>query len=301
MTVSDTSRSSVLTTREIRRSSTQRWAPASAGIVVGAGPDDDPAGALAWAAREARVMHAPLVICHAGKGDHADAVLARASAAARRSMPAGQVDTVRGEGRPIALLASVADHAGLVVIGTDDGTGTGSPLAGTAAVRIASEGRCAAVVARPGVRTGNGPFPGHVMVGVDGSAHSRAALGYAFAHAAAHRRPLVAVHVTTGFADDFWGESELLDSEVTDDPAANALIDHEVRPFAERFRTVRVTRVAHRGRPLPVLSRVSRGAALLAVGVHGRPSTTRSRLGSTARGVLLDPATTVAAVRATVS
>jgi nucleotide-binding universal stress UspA family protein len=298
VTVSDTSRAA-LRDREFRRVTTQRWAPASAGIVVGISQDQDPAGVLTWATREARVLHAPLVICHAGKGEQADAVLSRAGALARRGMPAGQVETVRGEGRPITLLASVADQAGIVVLGTDEGVGSGAPLAGTAAVRIASEGRCAAVVARPTVRTGDGPFPGYVMVGVDGSAHSRAALGYAFAHAAAHRRPLVAVHVTTGFADDFWRDSDLIDSEVTDDRAANALIEHEVRPFAERFRTVRVSRVAHRGRPLPVLSRVSRGAALLAVGVHGRPSSTRSRLGSTARGVLLDPTTTVAAVRAT--
>ncbi|MFI5958179.1 universal stress protein [Cryptosporangium sp. NPDC051539] len=277
-----------------------RWAPAAAGIVVGVSRGDDPTGVLTWAAREARALHAPLVVCHAGNDERADAVLAEAGALARRTVPSGHVRTVRGDGRPLSVLASAADQSGLVVVGTAAGAGSGTQLVGTIAVRLATEGRSAAVVARPPASVGpalQGPFPGHVVVGVDGSPASQAALEYAFAHAAGHRRPLVAVHVTTGSAADYWLDDSLLDTAVTDDPGAAALLDDEVGPFADRYR-VRAGTAVHRGRPLAVLSRLSRGADLLVVGVNGRPAGARSRLGSTARGVLLDPPTTVAAVRA---
>jgi nucleotide-binding universal stress UspA family protein len=269
--------------------------------VVGVSRGDDPTGVLTWAAREARALHAPLVVCHAGNDERADAVLAEAGALARRTVPSGHVRTVRGDGRPLAVLAAAADQSGLVVVGTATGAGSGTQLVGTIAVRLATEGRSAAVVARPPVRTQpgqpqQGPFPGHVVVGVDSSPASRAALEYAFAHAAGHRRPLVAVHVTTGSAADYWLDDSLLDTVVIDD-AASALLDDEVGPFADRYR-VRATTAVHRGRPLAVLSRLSRGSDLLVVGVNGRPAGARSRLGSTARGVLLDPPTTVAAVRA---
>ncbi|SHN47543.1 Nucleotide-binding universal stress protein, UspA family [Cryptosporangium aurantiacum] len=313
MTVFDTSRSSAspmtnpvpLRPREQvqrRVTGTPRWAPAAAGIVVGVSRGDDPTGVLTWAAREARALHAPLVVCHAGNDERADAVLAEAGALARRAVPAGHVRTVRGDGRPLAVLAAAADQAGIVVVGTAAGAGSGTQLVGTIAVRLATEGRSAAVVARPPAslqpaQPQQGPFPGHVVVGVDGSPASRAALEYAFAHAAGHRRPLVAVYVTTGSAADYWHDDSLLDTVVTDDPGASALVDDEVGPFADRYR-VRAASAVHRGRPLAVLSRLSRGADLLVVGVNGRPAGARARLGSTARGVLLDPPTTVAAVRA---
>lgn len=287
------------TQRTTRPTAAPRWAPAAAGIVVGVSRGDDPTGVLAWAAREARTLHAPLVVCHAGQDERADAVLAEAGALARRAVPAGHVRTIRGDGRPLPVLAAAADQAGLVVVGTAAGAGSGTQLVGTIAVRLATEGRSTAVVARPPAQSqsGQGPFPGHVVVGVDGSPASKAALAYAFAHATGHRRPLIAVHVTTGSAADYWLDDSLLDTAVTDDPGAFALLDDEISPFADRFR-VRVTSAVHRGRPLAVLSRLSRGADLLVVGMHGRPAGARARLGSTARGVLLDPPTTVAAVRA---
>jgi nucleotide-binding universal stress UspA family protein len=308
VTVFDTSRPAALrsgtpasTTRTQRATAAPRWAPAAAGIVVGVSRGDDPTGVLTWAAREARVLHAPLVVCHAGTDERADAVLAEAGALARRAVPAGHVRTIRGDGRPLPVLAAAADQAGLVVVGTAAGAGSGTQLVGTIAVRLATEGRSAAVVARPPAEAltatpPQGPFAGHVVVGVDGSGPSRAALAYAFAHAAAHRRPLLAVHITTGSAADYWLDDSLLDTAVTDDPGAFALLEEEVVPFSERYR-VRATSAVHRGRPLAVLSRLSRGADLLVVGVHGRPASARARLGSTARGVLLDPPTTVAAVR----
>ena len=308
MTVFDTSRPAApplrpgTPARTSRGLSTPRWAPAAAGIVVGVSRGDDPTGVLTWAAREARALHAPLVVCHAGSDDRADAVLAEAGALARRVVPAGHVRTVRGDGRPLAVLAAAADEAGLIVVGTAAGAGSGTQLVGTIAVRLATEGRSAAIVARPPAQAPTaqpqqGPFPGHVVVGVDGSGPSQAALAYAFAHAAAHRRPLVAVYVTTGSAADYWLDDSLLDTAVSDDPGAYALLEEEVRPFADRYR-VRATAIVHRGRPLAALSRLSRGADLLVVGVHGRPANAKARLGSTARGVLLDPPATVAAVRA---
>jgi nucleotide-binding universal stress UspA family protein len=288
--------------RAPRGLATPRWAPAAAGIVVGVSRGDDPTGVLTWAAREARALHAPLVVCHAGADDRADAVLAEAGALARRAVPAGHVRTIRGDGRPLPVLAAAADQAGVDVVGTAAGAGSGTQLVGTIAVRLATEGRSSAVVARPpapapAAQPQQGPFAGHVVVGVDGSGPSRGALAYAFAHAAAHRRPLVAVHVTTGSAADYWLDDSLLDTAVSDEPGAFTLLEDEVGPFADRYR-VRARTIVHRGRPLAVLSRLSRGADLLVVGVHGRPASAKARLGSTARGVLLDPPTTVAAVRA---
>ena len=53
-------------------------------------------------------------------------------------------------------------------------------------------------------------FHGHVVVGVDGSPAAREALGFGFAYAAEHRRPLVAVTVIRHLDNDVWFDDTLL-------------------------------------------------------------------------------------------
>ena len=88
---------------------------------------------------------------------------------------------------------------------------------------------------RSGGRT-HGAFAGHVVVGVDGTPASRAALEFAFEEATLHRRPLVAVFVTDRRTDDFWYDETILSTHFAAEPAALELLATEVEPWFSLFK-----------------------------------------------------------------
>jgi nucleotide-binding universal stress UspA family protein len=142
------------------------------------------------------------------------------------------------------------------------------------------------VVVRPITDSRRGPFAGHVVVGLDGSEPSRAALELGFGYADAHHRPVAAVHVTTHDHNDLWFDETTLETHIAVAPSGLALLGEEVEPWHHKHQQVPVKRALYGGRPLPGLLRAAAGAALLVVGDRGRGPAVRALLGSVSHGAI---------------
>ena len=274
-------------------------------IAAGVGGD---AGwqALAWALEEAANTESHLEICHVCPEDSplasrtgtvpvgvlelADPPLARAVAAAKARLGGNRVTLSARTGRVESALLRVSDHADLLVLGAG----------GRIAHQVAAHAKCPAVVVRPEANVPRGPFAGHVVVGVDSSRPSQTALEFGFAYAAAHRRPLAAVHVISPDGGDLTeGDGIWLDGSASQPPtgatAALAMLATEVEPWTREYPPVAVKRAVLADRPLPGLLRAGAGARLIVVGHRGHGPLARAMLGSVAHG-LIEHATGPAAV-----
>jgi nucleotide-binding universal stress UspA family protein len=277
------------------------------GVVVGV--DGSPTGraALQWATREAHLLNAPLIICHvhpltglAGAPrvpvGLEEELLNQAVATATRRVDDDHVVAVRGFGDPAQVLARLSLGARMLVIGTHGSFTHGGSLFAPLSSRIISRASCP-VVSIPLIAGASGTFRGHVVVGVDGSAASRDALAFGFAHAARHNRPLAAVHVSPEPAGDFWTDDTLLETHFTEEPRAETLLAVEVEPWESKHPDVPTKRAVYGGRAVPGLLRAAAGADLLVVGDRGRRLAVRTVLGSVAQQMIASATCPVAVIR----
>jgi len=93
-------------------------------------------------------------------------------------------------GHPVPVLVDASRDAGLLVLGHRGLGGVTGMLVGSVVVALAARAACPVVVVRGEASSSTGP----VVVGVDGSAASDAALRFGFAAATARAVPLAAVH-----------------------------------------------------------------------------------------------------------
>jgi nucleotide-binding universal stress UspA family protein len=120
-----------------------------------------------------------------------------------------------------------------------------------------------------------------IVVGVDGSPGSDAALRWAATHAPAFAAGLVAVHC--------WAPPVAHESELPEDEAAamerdfGAVLDAAVDRVVAGSPDVPVERVLSRGDPAEVLTDLAAGAALLVLGSRGTSGHTGLVLGSVSR------------------
>lgn len=273
---------------------------ASAPVVVGV--DGTPAAdaAVVWAAATAARRGRALSITHgmdlagftAGpvgiRG--ADAVhevgariVASAAELAARTAPDVPVDTEVSAMKPSELLVARSASAHLVVLGGPvDRTGLGR--LGSTMYAVTARAHGSVVVVRG---LSEQPPSGPVVVGVDGSPVSDAAIEAAFREAAARATDLVAVYAWSHpYAGRF---SRLLESvEGAFDIAAveRAVLAERLAGLGERFPEVGVRREVFRGTPRERLTAWSRSAQLLVVGSRGRGALAGMLLGSTSGTVI---------------
>ncbi len=192
-------------------------------------------------------------------------------------------------GAPIEVLSSEARRAQLLVLG-DRGLGevTGLVL-GSVAVSLAARGACPVVVVR-GERAG---ADGPVVVGVDGSPVSEAALAFAFDAAAARGVDLVAVHAWSPTAID----EELASLVEWDASAESAVLAERLAGWGQKYPQVAVRRTVVRDGAVRALVTASAGAQLVVVGSRGRGNAAGLLLGSVSHGVLHGAHCPVAVVR----
>ncbi len=255
--------------------------------------------ALAWAVEEAANTESRLEICHVcpvdspltsrtgtvpvGLLELADPPLARAVAAAKARLGGDRVTLSVHTGQVDHALLRISERADLMVVGAG----------GRTTHQVAAHAQCPTVVVRPDATAHRGPFDGHVVVGVDSSRPSETALELGFAFAAAHRRPLAAVHVAAPDGSDVWVDGAR--EPCGEEHPGLAMLADEVEPWTHEYPTVRVKRAVFADRPLPGLLRAAAGARLLVVGHRGHGPLARRVLGSVAHGVI-DYATGPAAV-----
>ena len=186
-------------------------------VIVGVDGSEEALRAVRWAVPEARRRQATLRLVtafawtddrmvgwpglgQAAYGERLRAAaehdLAAAASVAAQLDPDLPVEQDLVLGFPGGVLVDQARGAELLVVG-DNGRGRlGSVLAGSVAVGVAAHAACPVVVVR-----GVEPQPDErlpVVVGIDGTPLSEAAVAFAFEAASARRAPLVAVHTWVG-------------------------------------------------------------------------------------------------------
>lgn len=215
-------------------------------------------------------------------------------AAAEQEAPGVGVQQQLVEGHPIPVLGAESDRAQLVVIG-DRGMGrTEGVLVGSVAVALAAHASSAVVVVR-GVREPSETVSLPVVVGVDGSPTSDAAVAFAYEAASARRVPLVAVHTWWDLLTDPV-MAPLLDLEAIEDDERQ-LLSQRLAGWSEKYPDVPVERVVTRDRPAHSLLEQAAGAQLLVVGSRGRGGLSGLVLGSVSHAVVHRSPCPVAVVR----
>ncbi|MET8145714.1 universal stress protein [Sphaerisporangium sp. NPDC005288] len=252
-------------------------------IVVGV--DGSPAGfeAARWAAGEAALRGAGLLVAHAmpawaaeaGAGpyaevarwmrDGADAILREALDQARRVAPGAEMSHVRLPGDPRAALIEAAGAAELLVVGNHGLGGLRGLLLGSVALGVAGRAPCPVAVVRP-VPQGARP---QIVTGVDGPGSGEEALRFAFAEAALRQVELVVVHLGNGPGGGNQGPP----------PAA-------CHRWRELHPEVKVSEPVVSGEAVDVLAEASARAELLVVGSRGRGVLTGLVLGSVSHALL---------------
>jgi nucleotide-binding universal stress UspA family protein len=192
-------------------------------------------------------------------------------------------------GAPIEVLSAEARRAQLLVLG-DRGLGEVAGLVlGSVAVSLAARGACPVVV----VRGERADVDGPVVVGIDGSPVSEAALAFAFDAAAARGVDLVAVHAWSPTAID----EELAAFVDWDASAEDAVLAERLAGWGQKYPQVAVRRTVVRDGAVRALVAASAGAQLVVVGSRGRGNAVGLLLGSVSHGVLHDAHCPVAVVR----
>ncbi|HEY3009530.1 MAG TPA: universal stress protein [Micromonosporaceae bacterium] len=198
-------------------------------------------------------------------------------------------------GRAGGTLVDASREAALIVLGDRGLGGFAGLLVGSIAVQVAAHGACPVLVVR-GREHPSGP----VVVGVDGSASSDAAVEMAFEEASARGAQLLAVHFWTGPVSTGPGDMLPLVYDYDDVEADEVrLLAESLAGWRDRYPDVPVTRRVIRGHPAHGLVDESAQAQLLVVGARGRGGFTGLLLGSVSQAVLHHAACPVAIVRAT--
>ena len=215
--------------------------------------------------------------------------VARAARIAADARPDVAADPQVEIGAPIEVLGSEARRAQLLVLG-DRGLGEVAGLVlGSVAVSLAARGACPVVV----VRGDPGPAAGPVVVGIDGSPVSEAALAFAFDAAAARGADLVAVHAWSSTAI----EEGLRSFVEWDASAEDAVLAERLAGWGQKYPQVAVRRTVVRDGAVRALVDASAGAQLAVVGSRGRGNAVGLVLGSVSHGVLHGAHCPVAVVR----
>jgi nucleotide-binding universal stress UspA family protein len=210
--------------------------------------------------------------------------LAELAAEISQHWPDLRVSTRVGLGRPVDVLAQ--EDGELLVLGSSGRTGIAEMFLGSTASELVSIG------GRPVVVTRSGPLDGRVVVGVDGSETSTDAITFAFAFASRHGRELLAIHA---WSDVGWAELPEQDFDHIRVDLAK-LLEEQLAPHRSRHPEVHVAQEVAFDAPARALLQAADGAALIAVGSHGRGAVKRAILGSVSHAVLHHAACPVAVV-----
>ncbi|PXY30343.1 universal stress protein [Prauserella sp. PE36] len=224
--------------------------------------------------------------------------LREAREAAEKAAPGIDVETVLVEADPTVTLLGESRTARVVVLGSRGLGGFSGLLVGSTAVALAAHGSCPVVVVRGRGAEGVAPAEGPVVVGLDGSPASVAAIEFAFAEASARGLPLVAVRTWNDVMLEATLRMYPLSVNPDDiDAEERALLEAQVDAVREDYPEVPVEAVVARGRAARTLLEHSERAQLVVVGSRGRGGFRGLLLGSTSRALVTHASCPVAVVR----
>lgn len=285
-------------------------------IVVGVDGSRAAAAALEWAVRQAALEGSGLTVVHAcgvpGVMQDFEDIVAheRGLRSVGRSIAREAVDRVRAidptvgvesvvtMGHPETVLVEASETARTVVVGARGRGSVASALLGSVSAAVTREAHCPVVVIRsPGVLVERGSRP--VVVGVDGTPASTAAVDYAFRMASLYGAPLTLLHATWDLREQAASVVDLRSyaDKVNLSEEEERLVAETVAGLCEKYPDVSVMEVYRRGDPVRRLLEASRDAFLVVVGSRGRKPLATALLGSVSRGVAERSSCPVAVVR----
>lgn len=272
-------------------------------IVVGIDGSSAALAAARWAGAVAARQHAPLVLVSVvpaadvrltaaaiAESDLLPALRAAAKrrvaevvAAVRHDQPELRITESVVDGTPARELIAASGSARLVVVGASADDRFATLLLGSTALLVANKAACPVVVWR-GHRDRPLPDQRPVLVGVDGSPDSEAAVGQAFEVASLLGAGVIALHS--------WNDPDLLRWN----PPADAweilaqqeqeLLSERLAGWCEKYPDVVVTQVLQKGPTAQALLEHAADAQLIVTGSHGHNRLTGLLLGSTSQNLL---------------
>jgi len=287
-------------------------------IVAGVDGSTSAVNAVVWAAAEAarhrdsvRLVHAYFVPAHGyprfaatastlreGLRFQGEEMVREAREAVEKVVPEVDVQTELVEGDPAGVLLGESRQARMVVLGSRGLGGFTGKLLGSVAIALAAHGRCPVVVVRGKRLTDPPPVEGPVVVGVDGSDTSTAAVTFAFEQASRWGAPLIAVHTWSDLTLDTTVRMYPLSIDPADvDADEKRALEEQLAACRERYPRVAVEPMVARGRPVRTLLEFGERARLLVVGSRGRGGFKGMLLGSTSHALVVHSPCPVAVVR----
>jgi nucleotide-binding universal stress UspA family protein len=249
-------------------------------VVVGVDPSENAMRAAEWAAAEALIRDAPLLLVHAlhvpdvsalepseyalrARAD-GEVLASRVAAATQTHFPGVRLRTEVSYLAPAHVLTELSRHAALVVTGTRGHGGFAGMLVGSVSRRLAVHAHCPLVVVR-----GDQPAEtlNEVVLGVE-PGQDATAIRYAFAAADRYDAVLHAVrvwHPHAVYSSVAGGYCEELSQTRSDEIGT---VHKLLEPFAADYPAVKVEVSAGRGNTVPVLIEAARGVRLLVIGAH---------------------------------
>lgn len=242
--------------------------------------------AVDWAAAEASCRDLPLRLVHrlgillpadhlellspAAARPHSAAAGALAAARARALAidPDLTVETALVPGSARRVLAQESRTAGLLVVGGPSPGLLSRLLTGQTALRLVAAAACPVTVVRALPRATAPRRCPRVVVGIDGTPRSGAAVGFALREA---RRRGVALTVVHAWTADLPADLEgVCASRVGSEADARRLVDRTLAPWREEFPDVPITAEVRWADAASALFSASDGAALVVLGPPGR-------------------------------
>ncbi|MCX2180075.1 universal stress protein [Streptomyces sp. SKN60] len=264
-------------------------------IAIGIDPVKNWHLALAWAVDEAhlRGVGLRLVVAVSPQHDaqHVDdthrhlaqrqagtEALRTALAWAQARQPGVEATSALLDGFPASVLAGLSQEAGMVVLGSRHLSRTEEFLsAGSLVVPVTAKARCPVVVVGDAEHvTQATPY---LVVGVDGSESSRAALAWAFEEADLRRCELRAIAVWQPPVFSLHSGDTLFHAE-------RRLLSETTAGWAEKYPGVRLAHEVSIGSPVETLANAAEHALAVVVGRRGRGGYTGMRVGSVVHGLL---------------
>lgn len=285
-------------------------------IVVGVDDSDAATQAARWAADEASRRHCELRLVHgftlpavAGYPEFSadsddlpevmrrdgEAMLDQVATDLRRRHPGLTVTTRLVYERTSVVLRSESAGALLTVVGSGGESRLSGALLGSVTLAAASTGPAPVAIVHIGDRERTS---GPVVVGIDGTATSDDAVGFAFHEASIRRAELLAVHVWNDLVvpGSHRLQNPLLDPERIRQQEREVLAER-IAGWADKYPDVAVRQILVEGRAVPSLLEYAQQAQLLVVGSHGRGGFAGMLLGSTSHALIVHSAVPVVVVR----
>jgi nucleotide-binding universal stress UspA family protein len=238
-------------------------------VIVGVDGSEPSHAAVRWAAREAALRRAELVVMHAFDwrvvgsrlqvgGGYADAVREAAEevvrgavAQARAAAPGVSISDEMIVGRAAPTLVDRSTEDTLTVVGNRGRGGFASLLLGSVSQEVATHAVGPVAIVRGRAEAATGP----VVVGVDGSGASTQTLGAAFDEASRRSAKLMVIHACVA-ADPSWGPNTppyLYQEDYDELIVARDMLANEITPWTEKFPDVAVESAVVGGHPVELL------------------------------------------------